>query len=71
VSTSATVLKMPRFGSNQRVKFIGGEGIVKKVQHESASWNYLVEMEMGIEPDFGRVGAETMIVLSEADVHIV
>jgi hypothetical protein len=69
--TSATVLKMPRFSKNQRVRFIGGEGIVRKLQHESASWSYLVEMEMGTKPDFGRVGAETMIILNEADVDTV
>jgi hypothetical protein len=68
VSKSTTVLKIPRFGNNQRVSFIGGEGIVKKLQHEFGSWNYQVEMEMGIEPDFGRVGAETMVILREAEL---
>ncbi len=71
MSTNATFLKMPRFGNNQRVRFIGGEGIVRKLQHESASWNYVIEMEMGSEPDFGRVGAETIIVLSEAELYTV
>jgi len=68
MSVSATFLKMPRFGNNQRVRFTGGEGIVRKLQYEFSSWDYLIEMEMGIEPDFGRVGAETMIILNEAEL---
>jgi hypothetical protein len=46
--STATSLKTIKFASNQRVKFIGGEGVVKKLQHESASWNYVIEMEMGM-----------------------
>lgn len=69
--STATFLKIPKFVSHQRVKFIGGEGVVKKLQHQSASWNYVIEMEMGIEPDFGRVGAETVVVLDEAEIHTV
>lgn len=71
MSRSATVLKMPKFGNNQRVRFIGGEGVVKKLQHDSASWNYVIEMEKGIEPPFGRVGAETIVVLNEAELFAV
>ena len=73
MSTNATFLKIPKFGSHQRVKFIADEGVVKKLQHQSASWNYVIEieMEMGIEPDFGRVGAETVVVLDEAEIDTV
>jgi len=35
---------------------------------ESGTWTYVVEMELGPEPDMGRVGSETMI-YSEADIH--
>jgi len=30
---------------------------------------YVVEMELGPEPDMGRVGSETMIPILEADIH--
>jgi len=30
---------------------------------ESGTWTYVVEMELGPEPDMGRVGSETMILL--------
>jgi hypothetical protein len=65
-----TTLKrlMPTFYNNQRVKFIGGVGIVRRFQYEFGSWDYLVEMEMGQEPDFGRVGAETMVILKETEL---
>jgi hypothetical protein len=65
---STALIRMPIFGNNQRVRFIGGEGIVRKLQYEFGSWDYLVEMEMGQYPDFGRVGAETMVILNEADL---
>jgi hypothetical protein len=68
VFRSATVLKMPSFRNNQRVKFSSGEGIVRKFQYELGSWDYLIEIEAGQYPDFGRVGAETMVILREAEL---
>lgn len=50
------------------VQFIGGQGKVKSYRPESGSWQYLVEMEMGPEPDMGRIGYETTIVLLESDL---
>jgi len=35
----------------------------------SQAWTYVVEMELGPEPDMGRVGSETMIPTPEADIH--
>lgn len=67
--TSTALIRMPSFGNNQRVRFIGGVGIVRKFQYEFGSWDYFVEMEMGQHPDFGRVGAETMVILNEADLR--
>lgn len=61
-------LKVPRFHPAQRVSFVGGEGIVRSYRSSAKSWIYLIEMPLGLEPNFGRVGAETMVVLNEADL---
>ncbi|MDZ8226331.1 hypothetical protein [Nostoc sp. ChiVER01] len=65
---SASVLPVPKLCKGQRVRFIGGEGIIKNYRFESRCWEYLVEMPMGPEPEMGRVGYETMIWLSEVDI---
>lgn len=67
--TSTALKRMPSFGNNQRVRFIGGEGVVRKFQYKFGAWDYFVEMEMGQYPDFGRVGAETMVILNEAELR--
>lgn len=59
----------PRFRTNQMVHFVGGVGKIKNSRPESATWTYAVEMEMGPEPEMGRVGFETTILLNEADIH--
>lgn len=61
--------EVPSFCPSQQVSFVGGEGIVKNFKFESGTWIYLVEMRLGVEPKFGRVGAETMVVFSEADLY--
>ncbi|MEH2142659.1 hypothetical protein [Nostoc sp.] len=66
---AATFMKMSKFCNTQWVRFIGGEGIVRSYKPESGTWIYLIEMALGQEPDFGRVGAETMILLTEADLR--
>lgn len=68
---TATLIKVPSFRNTQRVKFVGGEGIVRNFKRESGSWTYLVEMALGQKPDFGRIGAETMVILNEADLRAV
>ncbi|MEH1841768.1 MAG: hypothetical protein V7L20_24230 [Nostoc sp.] len=65
---SASILPVPKFYNGQIVSFIGGEGIIKKYRFKSGSWEYLVEMPMGPEPEMGRFGYETMIWLSEVDI---
>ena len=65
---TATFMKVPKFRNTQWVSFVGGEGIVRSYTPESGTWTYLIEMAFGLEPDFGRVGAETMIFLNEADL---
>ncbi len=65
------VLALPRFLKSQVVCFVGGVGTVKSYQPDSNTWSYAIEMDMGPEPDFGRVGSETTILLLEADVQSV
>lgn len=66
---TATLMRVPKFRNTQWVSFIGGEGIVRSYKFEESTWTYLIEMALGLEPDFGRSGAETMILLSEADLR--
>ncbi|UBF30576.1 hypothetical protein K9N68_35970 (plasmid) [Kovacikia minuta CCNUW1] len=65
---TASTISAPEFQRGQRVSFTGGEGIIQAYKFEAGSWTYQVEMAMGLEPDFGRVGYETTIVLGEADL---
>ncbi|MGJ5634182.1 hypothetical protein [Nostoc sp. CALU 1950] len=41
---------------------------MQSYKSESESWIYLIEMPLDIEPHFCRVGAETMVLLNEADL---
>lgn len=66
---TARAIEVHRFQPAQRVRFVGGEGIVRNLKLETGSWKYLVEMPMGDEPSFGRVGAETMVLLSETELR--
>lgn len=67
--TTTDVMMNPRFGKDQRVCFVGGVGTIRSCRSESGTWTYAVEMELGPEPDMGRVGSETTIILHEADIH--
>ena len=60
--------KKPKFHRHQKVRFVGGTGKIKSIQQQAICWTYNIEMNMGVEPDFGRVGAETTIVLEEQDI---
>lgn len=62
-------IKVHSFDRDQRVQFSGGEGIVKNFKFEAENWTYLVEMPLGVEPNFGRIGAETMVLLSEKELR--
>jgi hypothetical protein len=64
-------MKVPRFHPNQQVSFVGGEGIVRNSRSNPGNWTYVVEMALGVEPAFGRVGAETMVIFDEADLRAV
>ncbi len=65
---SINCLDRPKFRQQQKVDFIGGTGEVKSLQREAGIWIYTVEMHMGLEPEFGRIGAETTILLEEEDI---
>ncbi len=64
-----TKSEMHSFNYGQLVKFVGGEGIIKSFKYENRAWTYLIEMPLGIEPIFGRVGAETMILIEETELR--
>jgi hypothetical protein len=62
--------RIPKFYRGQSVCFVGGEGVVQNYQREAESWAYQVEMALGLEPDCGRVGDETTVVLSETELEV-
>ena len=65
---TVTATNAPSFYRDQQVRFIGGEGTVESYRSEANTWIYLIKMLMGPEPDFGRIGGETTIVLLESDL---
>ena len=65
----AVAVAGPKFQRWQQVNFSGGSGTVKSYQAEAGSWSYVIQMEMGPEPEFGRVGSETEILLFETDLN--
>jgi hypothetical protein len=67
---AVTVSTVPHFRKGQAVKFVGGVGTVKSHYLNSSTWTYLVEMAMGPEPEMGRVGYETTLLLNEADLAL-
>jgi hypothetical protein len=62
------IFRSPYFRPEQKVKFIGGEGIIREIKSDFNTWIYHVEMALGKEPIFGRIGAETTIVLHESEL---
>jgi hypothetical protein len=65
---SMNILSKPKFYHHQTVRFIGGVGKIKSMERQDSRWTYAIEMSMGEQPDFGRVGEETTIVLEEQDI---
>jgi hypothetical protein len=66
---TANVMTRPKYAKGQMVYFVGGVGTIRSCRLDSCTWTYAVEMEMGPEPDMGRVGYETTILLNEADIQ--
>ncbi|OUL27986.1 hypothetical protein [Nostoc sp. 106C] len=67
---SVRSLTIPKFNQGQTVEFTGGAGMIVKCSPNSQTWAYLVEMEMGEEPEIGRIGYETTILLFETDIAL-
>lgn len=63
-----TIATLPKFKKEQQVSFVGGLGIIKGCLAEVNTWTYLIEMEMGLEPEMGRIGSETTVLLPETDI---
>lgn len=59
----------PKFRHTQWVSFVGGEGAVQSYTPDAGSWTYVVEMTLGPDPTFGRIGAETTVIINEADLR--
>lgn len=68
-SSSSISMTIPRFHKHQMVRFIGGVGTIKSRRSSAGAWLYTVEMVQGPEPEMGRIGSETMILLYEADLQ--
>lgn len=60
---------LPKFRKQQTVFFNGGVGIIKNYCLDAGSWSYAVQMEMGPEPEMGRIGYETTILLNETEIE--
>lgn len=67
-STLHQVSISPRFNRSETVCFLGGIGTIKSFQPTSGTWMYRVEMELGPEPEMGRIGSETTVLLYESDI---
>ncbi|MUH01628.1 hypothetical protein F7734_58995 [Scytonema sp. UIC 10036] len=59
----------PKFNTRQVVRFLGGVGTILYYQPDSYTWKYAVEMAKGPEPEMGRIGPETTILLHEEDIQ--
>jgi hypothetical protein len=64
---TATCMPRPRFRTEHLVRFVGGEGTIRGTKWEFGRWMYLVKL--GIEPEFGRIGPEAMILLDETELY--
>jgi hypothetical protein len=65
---TAVCINVPQFRHKQQVRFLGGEGVIRNYKSEFGGWTYLVEMKLGLEPDFGRIVPETTVLLNEAEL---
>ncbi len=62
------LLNAPKFQEQQQVSFAGGQGRILALQADGIDWLYSVEMPLGVEPDMGRIGYETIVLMSEAEL---
>jgi hypothetical protein len=66
---TVALLDTPKFCREQAVWFFGGTGVVCNYQHKAGTWTYLIKMDLEPDSAFGRIGAETMVLLSEVDLY--
>jgi hypothetical protein len=63
------LIEPPSFSRDRQVSFVGGEGIIRSFKYEDGTWKYLVEMPLApVMPEFGRIGAETIVLLDEVEL---
>jgi hypothetical protein len=65
----STMVDVPSFQQEQMVHFLGGTGTIKNCRQLLGTWLYAIEMEYGPEPDCGRLGSETTILLTESEIR--
>jgi hypothetical protein len=53
---------------NSRKRCIGGLGNIIQCHPNSGHWSYLIQMEIGSEPEMGRIGYETTIILFDTSI---
>ena len=63
------LLNAPKFREQQQVCFAGGQGKILSLQADGIDWLYSVEMPLGVEPDMGRIGYETIVLMSESELN--
>lgn len=65
---TAELKTLSQFSQNQQVSFIGGMGKIKSCRFDGRQWICTIEMELAPEPDIGRIGSETTILMHETDL---
>ena len=61
----------PKFNLQQQVSFLGGQGKILFYQPDGQHWLYGVEMPLGTKPEMGRIGAETIVLISERELYTI
>ncbi|MBE9169666.1 hypothetical protein IQ238_19775 [Pleurocapsales cyanobacterium LEGE 06147] len=64
-----SLVTAPKFHKDQQVTFIGGSGKIEDCFLDSGTWVYLVKMELDTEPEMGRIGYETTLLLHQTEIR--
>ena len=65
-----TLSTSPKFCPHQQVHFLGGNGTIRFFHPDGNNWLYGVEMPLGTEPDLGRIGHETVVLIPETELYV-